>query len=341
MFYPGISRIDPTKLSSGTGILDANSMAQLGINPYNLPVRPAPAQGGQVSHPDSGNTGSAAPSGGSSSSAPTSSWTPQNQAEYQQATDTAQNALGRLPNQLDIAKANVNDQFSQQYNGLQSGVKDANNQYHTGVTKNQQSHLTDENGINQQASVGLRSLLRILGGMGAGGGSEAKYLAPEAVTQEASAQLGGAGRTYAQNAQDLDTNLNTFMNKEKTQEQQLNDWKTQQLNSAESTSNQSKVNLLNTLAKLAGQRTAAMGGNGVAAEQPYIDQINSLSGEIDNLARFKPTFNGEVPVYTAPSLSSFELPTAPQAQVAGQAAPGGANTPYLDMILGKKKDQTA
>jgi hypothetical protein len=277
--------------------------------------------------------------GSGGSTAPVSNWTANDQAAYDQSVATANAGLGRLPNQLGIAQGNVNAQYGQQYNGLQSGLKSAQNSYEQGTTQNQQQHLTDSNSINSQASHSLHSLLRLLGGLGAGGGSEAKYLIPGAVGQQASQQLGKAGTVYAQNAQSLDQNLNDYKNKEQTQEQQLNDWKSGQLNQVQSQSDSNKQSLLNTLATLAAKRAQALGGSGAAEQQPYIDQINQLSNEIDNLGRFNPTWDGSVPVYNAPTLGNFQLAPAEQARIQGQAEQAGSNTPYLSLLLGQKDRQ--
>lgn len=322
------SHIDPTPGFSATNVVRTQVGNLLGGSHQSGASTPTTPHGQQV-----------APSpyqGGSGSGAGTSSWTPQDQASYDQAVGVANAGLSRLPNQLAIARANVQDQFDQKYNGLRSGLAQAEQDYQQGVTQNQQQHLTNENGIKQGANSSYQSLLRILGGLGAGGGSEAKYLVPNLVGQQASQQLGGAGRTYAENAASLDKTIKTYQADEQNQEKSLNDWRQQQFQQAESTADANKQGLLQTLAQLASKK----GGPGAA--QPYLDQINSLASQIDNLTRFSPTFNGEVPVYTAPDLSSFQISPFAQAQVQNQAQQAGSNTPFLSLLLNgdqRRQDQ--
>ena len=74
--------------------------------------------------------------------------------------------------------------------------------------------------------------------------------------------------------------------------------------------------------------------------QPFIDQISNSQNTIDQLAAFNPTFTGETPVYNAPELSKFMLGANPEiANSMGNQAGGGGRTPYLDLLLGKKKEQ--
>ena len=238
-------------------------------------------------------------------------------------------AKGRLPRQLDIARANVNDQYNTTINQLDSARNAAENQYSQSSTGNMQSLRTNKNNILDQQSQGLRGLLRTLGMYGAVG-SDAT-LASEAVANEATRQRSGAGSVFAQNQRALDTNWGQFQNEDKNRRKDAQDWRKRQLDTAEQKSAQTKQDLLSRLAELRGQRAATIGGSYSGAAQPYLDQANALSSRIDQLGRFKPTFDGKTPVYQAPSLDSYSLGAGPTIDAGGQPQ---VATPTLNALLG-------
>src|ERR1700757_3263396 len=267
------------------------------------------------------------------------SYDPQVLSQYDQAIGTEQNALNRLPTQLGVAQGNIRTQYGQNLNELNSTKDQSQNSYNTSTNQNQQSLRTNKNQISDQASAGLRGLLRTLGAYGAGGSSDAQFVAPQAVATQASQPRAGAGQTFAQNQSGLDTNWNNFLSQDQNSRNKLNDWQTQQLNSAQAQSDQTKQDLLTKLADLTGKRAEYQGGSYTGAAQPFLDQANALSGQIDNLGRLNPTYTGTTPVYNAPSLSSYEVNAggAPHAQVGNPSALTDQTSPYLSLLLNSQK----
>lgn len=266
-----------------------------------------------------------------------SSYDPSQLAAYDQSIGVTNNALGRLPNQLAIANANIDDQLRIKQNELDSAKAAAQNQYSNSSTQNRQSFVTDKNTIKDNASQGLQSLLRLLGAHGAGGSSDYLYKAPQAVASDAAHQQSGAGETYGQNQQNLDTNWGDFQNEDKKSRDQLNDWGSQQRTAAQVQADNNKSTLLQELAQLTSQRASYAGGNGVAASQPIIDQINQLAGQVDNLGRFSPTYTGNTPVYNAPTLDSYTVEATDGPQVTNASTE--AATPFLSLLLANRKNQ--
>lgn len=256
--------------------------------------------------------------------------------QYTQAIGTYQDSLNRLPGQLGIAQDNINSQFNTNQNQLNSTKAQSQNSYDNSNTQNSQSFQSNKNTIADQASSGLRGLLRTLGAYGAGGSSEAQYTAPQAVADQASQQRAGAGQTFAQNQAGLDTNFNNFLNQDANSRKQLNDWQSNQLNSAQAQSDTTKQSILTELAKLYGGQAQVNGGNYASSAQPYIDQAQGLNSTIDNLGKLNPTYNGTTPVYNAPSLSSY-ISQANGTQVNNNNA---STTPYLAQLLGLDKNKT-
>lgn len=259
-------------------------------------------------------------------------------AQLGQSQDMINASLNRLNPQLDIAKSNIGQQYRQRANELDTSLTNNQNSYNTATVQNQQGFRTNKNTINDQASAGLRGLLRMLGSRGAVGSDLG--VAGRAVTDEASAQNAGAGLNYAQNQSNLDTNWNTYQNNLGNERKKLADWQTQQVNAATQQSLTTRQDLLSKLADIQGQISAANGGNYAGGAQSYLDQANALSGRIDALGRFTPTYTGSTPLYTPAALSTYNTTNKAIANL--QADPAAvATTPYLNLLLGKDKQKQA
>lgn len=257
-------------------------------------------------------------------------------AQFDQGINTLNNGLNRLPGQLDVAKGNINTQYGTNRNELDSTKNQAQSSYTTSGNQNQQGFRTDKNAIADRSSLGLNGLMRMLGAYGAVGSD--RGVASQAVATQASQERAGAGQVYAQNQSGLDTNWNNFLSQDENSRRKLEDWKTQQLNSAEAQSQTTKQDLLSKLADLAGQKSAAAGGSYAGSAQPYIDQANSLSASIDNLGRLNPTYTGVTPVYNAPSLSNYTVAQG-AAPVAAKNATEQQVSPYLSILLAAQKEK--
>lgn len=256
-------------------------------------------------------------------------------ASLGQAADIIQRGLDRLPGQLEIARGNIDTQFNQRNNELDSDYASNEASYGQSKTQNSQNFRTNKNVINDQASTGLRGLLRLLGTYGATGTDLG--LAGGAVADVQTAQNAGAGQTFSQNEQSLDANWGDYGNRFKNEKDKLTDWRTNQRNAAESASLTNKQELLTKLAGIRGEEAAARGGDYTGSAQPFLDQATALSGRIDNLGKLNPTYTGTTPVYGAAPLSSYNTANPATIGVAGGA---GGGTPFLNAILGRdRKDR--
>lgn len=241
-----------------------------------------------------------------------------------QARSVINSQLARLPGQRDIALGNIDSQFNVGRNQLDSAFNQARKTYDTQSTTNRQNLVTNRNTINDQASQGLRGLMRVLGAYGAGGSSD-RFLVGDAVTGQMNAQMSGAGQNYSTNQQGLDTNWGNFETQSEQERKQLNDWRTQQRQQAESQYNTNRQDLLYRLANLGGDNA-----------QQYINEANAMGSQIDALARFNPTYTGNTPVFEAPALSSYQTGTA-EVNVGQQQPQGGS--PFLSALLGNREER--
>lgn len=279
--------------------------------------------------PNAAGSGGGATTGGAASSI-----NPTQVSQFDQSIGTLNSALGRIPNQLAIADSNIGHQFDQSNNELESGKTAANGNYTTSTNQNGQTFRTNKNTIADASSTGLQGLLRTLGAYGAGGSSDAQFVAPQAVSTQASQQRAGAGDTFAKNQSSLDTNWNNYLTGYSNDKAKLNDWKTTQLNSAQASTDSTKADLLSKLADLSGKKAAYMGGSYTGSAQPFIDQANAASTAVDNLGKTNPTYTGVAPVYTPPSLSSYEVNAGGAPTVGVRNATPDTSSPYLSLLLG-------
>lgn len=263
-----------------------------------------------------------------------SSYSTQDLSGLNQSESLLNNSLGRLDGQLANAWGNIENQYTTRTNELESALKAAKQGYENSSTQNQQSLRTNKNQITDQASSGLRGLMRMLGAYGAVGSD--LNLAGGAVADQASQQRAGAGQTFAENQQNLDTNWGTYGTQHKNEESKVSDWRTQQRNAIEQQSLTTRQDLLQKLASVRSQRGTLLGGGQVNA-QGLIDQANGLSGRIDELGKVNPTYSGVTPTYQAPSLSSYTSKANTTSTDGG--VPTGDNQ-YLNLLLGNKDKKT-
>lgn len=271
--------------------------------------------------------------GGGQSTGPSAS----DLAQYDLAISQYENQLGRLPAQFDIARGNIDRQYGTSANELQSGYNQAQQQYGQNTTQNQQSYLSNKNQVRDTASAGLRGLLRTLGAYGAGGGSDQQY-GTNVVATQAARQNAGAGETFGQNQQQLDSSWGNYGIQHQNERRKLEDWKTGQLQSAEQTSLSSKQSVLQQLATLRAQRA---GGNTAVATNA-LNEANGLQSKIDSLGAMNPTYTGNTPTFQAPDAASYTVDPNAEVDVA-ENANESITSPYLRMLLGtdKKKQQLA
>jgi hypothetical protein len=276
------------------------------------------------------NTGTGGAYGGGGGSAPAIDYNAVGQ--YDQSIGMLDDALNRLGVQLGIAQGNINSTYGTRSNELNTAKTNNEGNYKNSSTENQQSLRTNRNAILDQQSAGLRGLLRQLGAFGAVGSD--MQVAGGAVADVASQQNAGAGQTFATNQRGLDTNWNNYLGEWANSKKRLDDWKGEQIRSAEQQSLSQRQSLLTQKADLSGQRSAAMGGKYAGGAEAGLNQARALSGQIDNLGRINPTYDGTAPQYTAPELSSYTQPGAAPQSSMGPANSSLSANPSLARLLG-------
>jgi len=214
--------------------------------------------------------------------------------------------IDSLQGQLDNALAGVKNEYNTYKNEQQSSYDANKNDYDTKTLQNRQDLRTNRNEITDRASKGLRGMLRILGAMGAGGGSEARYEIPQMVTEQANSEFNNAGQTYARNQQDNDTNWNNYVNQFENDKKKLEDWYNGQVKSKRQESEERRQSLLADLVTAYGNRAQYGGDYGNSINDAY-NRIAESRNRATDLGRFTPTkYTGMTAVYNAPDLASYD-----------------------------------
>ena len=252
-----------------------------------------------------GSGGGRGSSGGSSYNAEEEAMKSRMRGIYDRQIGDINNNIDSLQGQLDNALAGVKNEYNTYKNEQQSTYNANKNDYDKSTLQNRQNLRTNRNEITDRASTGLRGMLRVLGAMGAGGGSEARYEIPRMVTDQANAEYGNAGQTYAQNQQNLDTNWGNYKNQFENDKKKLEDWYNGQVKAKKQENYEKGQSLLADLVTAYGNRAQYGGDYGNNINSAY-DRIANYRNMINDLGKFTPTkYTGITSVYNAPDLASY------------------------------------
>lgn len=214
--------------------------------------------------------------------------------------------INSLDSQLKNTLAGVDNEYKTYKNEQQSSYNANKNDYDTSTLQNKQNLRQDRNDITSRASSGLRGLLRVLGAMGAGGGSEARYEVPEMVTRQANSEMDSAGRVYRQNQQNLDTDWGNYNEQFENDKKKLEDWYSGQVKAKKQENYEKGQSLLADLVTALGNRAQYGGDYGGSVDDAY-NRIKSYRDQINDLGKFTPTqYTGMTSVYKAPDLASYD-----------------------------------
>ncbi|MCA9334315.1 hypothetical protein KC963_04665 [Candidatus Saccharibacteria bacterium] len=290
------------------------------------------------------STGGYSTSGGSSGGSGGTSYDPAAVALYDQAIGQANAGLGRLGSQEGIGIANVEGDFNNNLQRLLSAKNRTQQQYEGNKVTSTQDNLQARSDIDFATGQRANALKRLLGARGAGSSSASRVAAPYAAALEGTQQLNDVADTFAKNMGALDKSWGDYNFEWDQNKNDLEAQKVNAINAVKSEVANKRVNLLNTLAQLNTQRQQALGGSAgatVAAAQPYLNQVNDIYGQIDNLGRqFQGRVNVADPTYSAPDLSAYTYdPRNPVGFGGNQNAQAEAVSPYLSLLLNAKKKE--
>lgn len=281
--------------------------------------------------------------GGSSSSSSSSTYNAEEEALknrmrgiYDRQAQDIKSNIDSLGSQLDNDLAAVKGEYDQYKNEQQSSYDANKNDYDNSTKQNQQDLQTNRNDITNRASTGLRGLLRVLGAMGAGGGSVARYEAPNMVTSQANAEMSSAGKTYAQNQSNLDTDWGNYQNEFENDKKKLEDWYNGQVKAKKQANEEKRQSLLADLVTAYGNRAQYGGDYGNNINDAY-DQIAKSRSRVTDLGKFTtPNYTGKTAVFESPDLASYDTGNAKLSTTVADSNTS-ATSPLLVALRGLNK----
>lgn len=258
---------------------------------------------------------------------------------YDKQAEDIKSNINSLGSQLDNDLAAVKGEYDQYKNEQESAYEANKNDYDNSTKQNQQDLETNRNDITNRASTGLRGLLRVLGAMGAGGGSVARYEAPGMVTSQANSEMSNAGRTYAQNQSNLDTDWGNYQNEFENDKKKLEDWYNGQVKAKKQANEEKRQSLLADLVTAYGNRAQYGGDYGNNINDAY-KKIAESRNRVTDLGKFTtPNYTGKTAVFKSPDLASYNTGNT-QLSTTVTDSNTSASSPLLVALRGLNKKKT-
>lgn len=259
-------------------------------------------------------------------------------SSFDQSIDATNAQINNLTPSLNSGITNADNGYQSTINSLLQGKANADQTYNTNKTSNAQDYSGAKSTIHANTGATINGVDSLLGSRGGGGqaaGTYAALLAGRAGTE----QLNDAGTNFGKNEQALDTNYNNFNTGYNTNTTNAALQHDSDIKNVQANIQVQKANLLQSLASLINQRTAASGGSGTAASQPYADQAKQLLTSASALGAPKTIAPITPTTYTAPTLSSYT--TNPTTVTAGGTAATDTSTPFYTTLLNRNKQLQA
>lgn len=262
---------------------------------------------------------------------------------YDQGISQANSAIGRLDNQMNIGNENINNAFNSSLNTLLSGKARTERDYTTNKDQSTKDNITARSNVDFRTGQRANALQRLLGSRGAGSSTAARVAAPYAAALEGTQARQQVNDSFGRNMQALDTSWGDYQADWNNSREDLDKQIFTQRNALQAGVAEKRQNLLSQLAQLSAQRTQAAGGSAGAtrdAAQGYLNQVNDLGGQIDNLGRqFANPVSLKTPNYVAPELAKYNFDAASQIQTGNNSALTDTVNPYLSVLLNQRKKE--
>lgn len=258
-------------------------------------------------------------------------------------TNALQGNLGYADTQLSQGLGNLQSQFNQQQSGANTNHSRALQDFQTTEQNDNLGHTNAIDQVNTKARTLSNSVRQMIGNASGSGSSAYQITAPGAVQRQADLQSQAVNTNFGQNMDALKTSKDREGQDYNSLMTQLQDKFTQGQNGLRTGIEQQKQQINGTLADLAAQRAAYLGGGikgAQAAASPFQANAASSQSAIDNIAKqYQSPFATVAPVQVAaPTLRDY---VTGKTQVAtNQAGTQATNTPVFNpLATWQKQDQ--
>lgn len=258
-------------------------------------------------------------------------------AGYDIGIQNLQNSINNLGGQRDSGYRQADAQWQDAINTLLNSRNQAENTYNNDKKTAQTDFIQGKNSVGMNAGNLLRGIQRLLGSRGAGGSSDARVAAPDAIGRLASQQFSEQGNIFKKNNSELDTGWGNYGLQYEGQRKSADAQRTNNRTNVDNAVNERLADFQGKLALLQGQRAAATGGNGGVAAAHALAAANAAAGRAANYTIAPTVVN--TPAYATPSLDTYKVDPI-TATAHGQAPGNDYSSPYLAALLGNAKKKT-
>lgn len=165
-------------------------------------------------------------------------------AYYQDQLDMLNRLLGRVDTQQNTGRTNIANRYETEKTNLGNLKTRTMNEYGEQDIENTKDR---EQGLGQVGSflnTSYNSLMRLLGGAGAGVSSVAREVVPRMVSKSGSVRRAGVFDTFGRNAKTIDSARTDATDQYTNSENELNRWKEDEENKLNTNSENERINLL-------------------------------------------------------------------------------------------------
>lgn len=262
---------------------------------------------GQANDTDASYAGGGGGSAGSYSSA-------DEQAQYQDQIDQINRLLGNIGVTRDQGSQRLNQSAADAMARLNEQKTKAMEGYDQQSLQNSQQRQRGVESVDQFANTSYKNLQRVLQGAHAGGGSVARQLVPQLVSQSAGTRRQGVFNTAGENEQAITSARGDATDQFKYSEQDLQNQKKQQEEDFLRGLLNQESDLLGKRASAESARAAATGAGYQAARAAAAgtrSEIDSRTAQLNALfGQYAPTFNARAVNLKTPELGKFTVDPA-------------------------------
>lgn len=262
------------------------------------------------------------------------------QAYYQDQIDSLNRLLGATGGRLDTSLGILGANYNAQNTDLSNQRKKAMGLYDAQSLQNSKDKQSGLEQVDAFANNSYNSLMRLLGGAGAGNSSVARTLMPSLVSKAGSTRRTGVFNTAGENEMNIDTARTDAENQYTNELTALDEWKKAQEKSMRQETEEKNLDLLQQIQDAQFLRAQAGGGGyaeAKAAGANTASKISNTQAALDALfGAYNPTYTPKAINLTTPELSKYTVDPATIKTDASMPS----DTSYYGGMLKKKKALT-
>lgn len=272
---------------------------------------------------------------GATTTAPSGETAPEPKVLNQAAVDATQSAINSLGTEQDVGARNIDESFGSLMGRYDREVQQNEGDYGEQTTTNTQNLQKNKQNALVAAAQGRRGLRGTLASIGALTGSGID-LSNRAVTRAANEDIGGAGESFATNAQTLDKAIGRFREEDKDRRAEGETTRTNQRTALEGSIASKRQQFYQKMAEI------FAGADRTAEADTWLRQAGDLNPEIAAKTRVASTpFAARAAAFTPGTLESYLAGAGDMTVDITGGAPGGKMSTILAGRRRRREEERA